>query len=272
MMESGLYWIYAFNIVVNSTLSFFTSLLLIEGCIALFRVAHPRVKVVCRVLPFIKICLDLCLYHISKWALIHGVNPTLAEKGTRQLALLLNPFTGIQFRMKDGKTFSIADVIALSIDPIWHNGGTGGFRSYLGFNPKTQKGVVVLSNSTADWPDEFGSVILDPNYQRPIVDRTLANDPAYLNKFVGCFGIVFPDDLSNQQLQISVFGKLLASALSGGEVGMLYPESHGVFGVKGFPDGIVYFSFDDSGNISNVEARLISNGTILWKAIPAQVQ
>ena len=155
---------------------------------------------------------------------------------------------------------------------IWHNGGTGGFRSYLGFNPKTQKGVVILSNSTGgDW-DEFGSVILDPDYQRLIVDKTLANNPEYLNKFVGSYGIIFPNDLSNQQLQISVFGKLLASALSGGEVGMLYPESNGVFGVKGFSDGKVYFSFDDSGNVSTAEARLISNGTILWKAIPTPAQ
>lgn len=120
MMEPPLYWVYAFNIVVNSAFSFFTSLLLIECCICLFRVVYPRVKAFCRLLPFIKICLDLGLYHVSKWALIHGVNPTLAEKGTRQLALLLmNPFTGIQFRMEDGKTFTIADVIALSIDPIW---------------------------------------------------------------------------------------------------------------------------------------------------------
>lgn len=155
---------------------------------------------------------------------------------------------------------------------VWHNGGTGGFRSYLGFNPKTQKGFVVLSNSTGDWPDEFGFVILDPDYQRLVVDKTLANDPEYLNKFVGSYGIVSPENLSNQQLQISVFGKLLASALSGGEVGMLYPESRGVFGVKGFPDGKVYFSLDDSGNILSVEARLISNGTILWKATPTPAQ
>jgi CubicO group peptidase (beta-lactamase class C family) len=157
-------------------------------------------------------------------------------------------------------------------DLIFHNGGTGGFRSYLGFNPKTQKGVVILSNSTGDWPDEFGSVILDPDYQRLIVDKTLADNPEYLNKFAGSYELVLSDELPKQQLQISVFGKLLASALSGGEVGMLYPKSHGVFGVKGFPDGKVCFSFDDSGNISKVEASLVSNGTILWKATPTLVQ
>jgi serine-type D-Ala-D-Ala carboxypeptidase/endopeptidase len=29
---------------------------------------------------------------------------------------------------------------------LWHNGGTGGFRSYVGFVKETQTGVVVLSN------------------------------------------------------------------------------------------------------------------------------
>ena len=33
---------------------------------------------------------------------------------------------------------------------IWHNGGTAGFRSFCGFVPDKQTGVVVLSNSSAD--------------------------------------------------------------------------------------------------------------------------
>lgn len=45
---------------------------------------------------------------------------------------------------------------------IWHNGATGGFRTYLGFNPKTQRGIVILSNSTEDWPDELGAKLLNP--------------------------------------------------------------------------------------------------------------
>jgi hypothetical protein len=30
---------------------------------------------------------------------------------------------------------------------LWHNGGTGGFRSFISFAPDTSVGVVVLSNS-----------------------------------------------------------------------------------------------------------------------------
>lgn len=113
-MGQELYWIYAFNVIVNSTLSFFTTLALVELFVRLLRVRHPRAKAICRLLPFCKICIDLCLYHFSNWALLHGINPTLAETGTRNLSIMVNPFTGIQFSMQDGKTFSVADVIALS--------------------------------------------------------------------------------------------------------------------------------------------------------------
>jgi len=33
---------------------------------------------------------------------------------------------------------------------IWHNGGTGGYRTFIGFNPATRTGVVVLSNTNPD--------------------------------------------------------------------------------------------------------------------------
>ena len=38
-------------------------------------------------------------------------------------------------------------------DLIWHNGGTGGYRTFIGYDPRTRVGVVVLSNtSTAAGP------------------------------------------------------------------------------------------------------------------------
>ena len=30
---------------------------------------------------------------------------------------------------------------------VWHNGGTGGYRTYIGFDPDTRRGVVLMSNS-----------------------------------------------------------------------------------------------------------------------------
>ncbi|WP_165227895.1 serine hydrolase domain-containing protein [Aquisphaera insulae] len=42
---------------------------------------------------------------------------------------------------------------------LWHNGGTGGYRSFVGFMPGTGAGVVVLSNSAND-VDPIGMAIL----------------------------------------------------------------------------------------------------------------
>ncbi len=47
-------------------------------------------------------------------------------------------------------------------DIICHDGGTGGFRTFIGFNPTAQRGVVVFSNSTGDWPSTLGMTLLDP--------------------------------------------------------------------------------------------------------------
>lgn len=42
---------------------------------------------------------------------------------------------------------------------LWHNGGTGGYRSYLGFAPGHDVGVILLSNSTQS-PDAAGQSLL----------------------------------------------------------------------------------------------------------------
>ena len=44
---------------------------------------------------------------------------------------------------------------------LWHNGGTGGYRSFIGFDPKARTGVVVLSNaSTPSGVDDIGFGLL----------------------------------------------------------------------------------------------------------------
>lgn len=46
-------------------------------------------------------------------------------------------------------------------DVIWHNGGTGGYRTFAGFVKETGKGVVVLTNSTKG-ADDLGFHLLNP--------------------------------------------------------------------------------------------------------------
>lgn len=46
---------------------------------------------------------------------------------------------------------------------VWHNGATGGYRSFLGYDPHSRVGVIVLSNAqTALGIDDIGQHLLDP--------------------------------------------------------------------------------------------------------------
>lgn len=121
-MSFELGWIYLFNVIVNSILSFYTSIFLILIFICFLKIKHPRIKTYCYALPFGKMVLDLFFYRFSNWALAMDINPLLAQIGSRTLSIRINPFFGIRLNMQNGSTFSPADIIALSVDPLWIRG------------------------------------------------------------------------------------------------------------------------------------------------------
>ncbi len=43
---------------------------------------------------------------------------------------------------------------------IWHNGGTGGYSAFAGFNPEKRIGVVVLGNTSSTYVDQIGNRLL----------------------------------------------------------------------------------------------------------------
>ena len=47
---------------------------------------------------------------------------------------------------------------------IWHGGATGGYRCYIGFDPKARTGVIVLSNILMPLMDDIGPHLLNPKY------------------------------------------------------------------------------------------------------------
>ena len=49
---------------------------------------------------------------------------------------------------------------------VWHNGGTGGYRTWMGFDPKRGTAAVVLTNSTHG-ADDLGLTLLTPDSQIP---------------------------------------------------------------------------------------------------------
>ncbi len=68
---------------------------------------------------------------------------------------------------------------------IWHNGGTGGYRTFAGFVQGGNKGVVVLTNSTRG-ADDIGFHLLDPSLPLQPVMRSIA---ATLQKTIDAEGM-----------------------------------------------------------------------------------
>ena len=74
---------------------------------------------------------------------------------------------------------------------IWHNGGTGGYRSFIGFDPKTRTGVVALSNtSTNVGVDDIGHHLLDSSFPLtapPREHKEAKVDPKLFDNYVGSY-------------------------------------------------------------------------------------
>jgi serine-type D-Ala-D-Ala carboxypeptidase/endopeptidase len=47
---------------------------------------------------------------------------------------------------------------------VWHDGGTPGYRAFLGFDPKARTGVVVLANAFSTGIDDLGLHLLDARF------------------------------------------------------------------------------------------------------------
>jgi CubicO group peptidase (beta-lactamase class C family) len=72
---------------------------------------------------------------------------------------------------------------------VWHNGGTGGYRSFMGFDPKTRVGVVLLSNAgTPAGVDDIGRHLLDASatlIAPPREHQQITVDPKLFDGYVG---------------------------------------------------------------------------------------
>lgn len=74
---------------------------------------------------------------------------------------------------------------------VWHNGGTGGFSSFVGYDPQKRIGVVVLSNAfTQGGVVDIGFHLLNP--QRPLASpepprqhTEIPIDPGLLDRYTG---------------------------------------------------------------------------------------
>ncbi|MEA2818561.1 MAG: hypothetical protein QOJ86_565 [Bradyrhizobium sp.] len=71
---------------------------------------------------------------------------------------------------------------------VWHNGGTGGYRSFLGFTADRQHGVIILSNTAVDL-DDLGFATLNPRVPLSPAYKAVVLPNASLDEYVGTYKV-----------------------------------------------------------------------------------
>ncbi|HVQ35214.1 MAG TPA: serine hydrolase [Candidatus Bathyarchaeia archaeon] len=127
---------------------------------------------------------------------------------------------------------------------IWHNGGTGGFHSFCGFDPATRAGVVVLANSTEDI-DDIGLHLLDESQPLTAVRKTLTLDEAKLARLDGFY------DIGGQTITVTHEGTQLFAQLTGQPRFPVFPKSEKLFFYKVVPAELE-FDLPAEGSASGV--------------------
>jgi serine-type D-Ala-D-Ala carboxypeptidase/endopeptidase len=133
---------------------------------------------------------------------------------------------------------------------VWHNGATGGYHSFIGFERKTGRGIVVLANS-ANPIDDIGFHLLNAKF--PLADvpagkhrEAVSLPPATLEKYVGRYelrpGIFFDARRESDHLQVQLTGQSYLD---------LFPESEANFFYEGV-DAQITFNKDDQGHVSSL--------------------
>jgi CubicO group peptidase (beta-lactamase class C family) len=141
---------------------------------------------------------------------------------------------------------------------IWHNGGTGGYRSYMGFDPQTRAGVVVLSNfSSSAGGDDIGRHLLDSTYPLAAVGaperhEAVAVDPKIFDRYVGTYQLA-----KTVMITMSRDGDQLYIQLTGQEKFPVFPEGQGMFFLKVVD---AQLSFDSGANGNATQVTLHQNG------------
>ena len=114
---------------------------------------------------------------------------------------------------------------------IWHNGGTGGYRSFIAFDAKKKSGVVVLSNRfTEAGVDDIGRHLLDPTaplLQPPAARKEISVDPKVLESYAGVYEL-----MPNVRFNVTVENGHLFAQLTGQPKFELFPSGEKEFFYK----------------------------------------
>ncbi len=130
----------------------------------------------------------------------------------------------------------------------WHNGGTGGYRSFLGFDLESRTGVVVLSKS-GDSVDDLGFHLLDSRYRLvvpPALRTAVEVDPALYDAYVGRYQLA-----ENLVFTVTRQGDRLFVQLTGQPRFEVFPESETKFFLR-VVDAQITFGRADDGSVDHL--------------------
>ncbi len=143
-------------------------------------------------------------------------------------------------------------------DEIWHNGGTYGYRSFIGYRPRTRVGVVVLSNAfTNAGIDDIGLHLLDADYplikpQTPNEHKENTVDPKIFDGYAGRYQLA-----PNFILTVTREGSHFFAQATGQGKAEIFPESEREYFYK-VVDAQITFKTDSQGRAT--ELVLHQNG------------
>ena len=131
---------------------------------------------------------------------------------------------------------------------LWHNGGTAGFRTFIGFDPSEGVGVVVLTNSSHG-ADDIGFHLINPDLQlaESPIERVEINVPRdILDTYVGEYELTpdFTIVVTRKRRRLYVQG-------TGQEKFQVFAESETKFFYK-VVDAQISFVDEDSEGITNL--------------------
>ena len=133
-------------------------------------------------------------------------------------------------------------------DITWHNGGTGGYSTFIGFDELNGNGVVVLSNTSTS-VDDIGMHLLDAArplmiFPKPRPEMQLT--PAALERYVGDFALA-----PTFHLVITRDGATLWLQATGQGKFQLFAEKENEFFLK-VVDAQVSFTADSGGSVTGL--------------------
>jgi serine-type D-Ala-D-Ala carboxypeptidase/endopeptidase len=143
---------------------------------------------------------------------------------------------------------ALAWLIKLDGKTYWHNGGTGGYTTYISFNAERKTGVVVLVNSSGNLMDQIGDrlehMLANEAVQPLPIRRAITLDSKTLDEYVGSYELVPGVRFTFTHEGDSLFGQLTGQGPL-----RYYPEKKDEFFLRAVPASVT-FERDTQGKVS----------------------